>query len=362
MSVENDYSGASLAYDLAKQTLDLLQADKSSVFQQLMQQGTNALSKDDHLAAAKAAETALAIDPLDGAAQHLLIRSKNRETVLQLYRQALSSLENDELEQAKHLLGQALALDPEYAPVSTAHHQLEARISEQAFSDSLSRFQKALSQGDLEHARDHLGRAASIRPNDPAVLDSRHRLDNEILARKLNDLQNLSRQQATDEQWQQAAQTCQQALAISPTAGFAQQCSETAALMLELHGKIDAILDRPDRTQIEAILTHAEQTLEWARSIHEPGAKLVAKTKALENLVAKARTPIPLTLLSDQETNVLIYHVGRLGQFREKRLTLRPGAYTIVGSRPGYRDVRFEVKLSADTHPTPVMIRCEEPI
>jgi hypothetical protein len=41
---------------------------------------------------------------------------------------------------------------------------------------------------------------------------------------------------------------------------------------------------------------------------------------------------------------------------------LRPGAYTVVGSRVGYRDVRRQIRVGADGVAGPVVVRCEEPI
>jgi hypothetical protein len=44
--------------------------------------------------------------------------------------------------------------------------------------------------------------------------------------------------------------------------------------------------------------------------------------------------------------------------FAEKQLNLRPGAYTIIGSRDGCRDVRESILVRPDMQP--VEIRCEE--
>jgi hypothetical protein len=58
----------------------------------------------------------------------------------------------------------------------------------------------------------------------------------------------------------------------------------------------------------------------------------------------------------------VIYHVGRLGRFQSRRLELRPGNYTAVGSRPGYRDVRRVFSVRPGEPPPPVQLRCEEPV
>jgi hypothetical protein len=59
---------------------------------------------------------------------------------------------------------------------------------------------------------------------------------------------------------------------------------------------------------------------------------------------------------------VVIYHVGRLGTFEEKQLKLRPGIYTVVGSRSGFRDVRQKFKVDANNQHISIFIHCEEPI
>ena len=75
------------------------------------------------------------------------------------------------------------------------------------------------------------------------------------------------------------------------------------------------------------------------------------------------RKPIPVQLVSDKRTQVLVYHVGDLGSFESKRLELTPGEYTVVGRCPGYRDVRRTISVKADQASVgPITIRCEEKI
>ena len=72
--------------------------------------------------------------------------------------------------------------------------------------------------------------------------------------------------------------------------------------------------------------------------------------------------PLRVELVSDGLTEVVIYRVGRLGTFERRRLELRPGRYTVVGTRDGYRDVRLELAIVAGEEPEPLVVRCEEKI
>jgi hypothetical protein len=67
-------------------------------------------------------------------------------------------------------------------------------------------------------------------------------------------------------------------------------------------------------------------------------------------------------LVSDSLTEVTVYRVGRLGRFERRTVELRPGTYTVVGSRAGFRDVRHEFVLRKDTKKKIVAVRCTEAI
>ena len=82
----------------------------------------------------------------------------------------------------------------------------------------------------------------------------------------------------------------------------------------------------------------------------------------LQDAVRLALIPVELMIYSDKNTEVAIYHVGRLGRFEQKMISLRPGDYTVTGTRAGFRDVRRILKLRAGEHVPPLLIRCEEPV
>ncbi len=65
---------------------------------------------------------------------------------------------------------------------------------------------------------------------------------------------------------------------------------------------------------------------------------------------------------SDNQTDVAIYKVGKFGKFSSREIELKPGKYTIVGSRSGFRDVRKVITILADMADKTIQVRCEEPI
>ena len=85
------------------------------------------------------------------------------------------------------------------------------------------------------------------------------------------------------------------------------------------------------------------------------------QTTELSDLLTWAKTPVTITLTSDSQTDVTLLRVKRLGTFGSTQLTLRPGSYTALGVRNGYRDVRinFDIKPGGETV---IDVRCQEAI
>jgi len=74
----------------------------------------------------------------------------------------------------------------------------------------------------------------------------------------------------------------------------------------------------------------------------------------------RATAKVVIQVTSDSATEVVLQRVGPLGRFQAREVTLTPGTYTLVGSRPGYKDVRVEVTVEPDAPAPRVSVVCEE--
>ncbi len=90
--------------------------------------------------------------------------------------------------------------------------------------------------------------------------------------------------------------------------------------------------------------------------------KLTRQRNTLASLLKKALIPVEVMLQSDDFTDVTVYQVARLGSFINHTLSLKPGKYTAVGSRDGYRDVRQEFQVILEQPLSPIVIQCREKI
>ena len=86
-------------------------------------------------------------------------------------------------------------------------------------------------------------------------------------------------------------------------------------------------------------------TLSRAASIASPGPVLQKQMSTLKDWIARADVPVAIALQSDNLTQVTIYRVGSWAHSPSVEIELVPGSYTLVGTRPGYRDVRREINV-----------------
>jgi hypothetical protein len=359
---ERRFADAVQAYTDALHKLQSLQDKRGLLLDAALDLGQRALGNDDVQAALSEFERALAIEPGHELASHGLRRAGVRAEVLEWMEAGKSAESNADLEAAQAAYRQAKQLDGEYQPAGENLQRVSGQLTELRFRAAMSQALGALDKGRLSDAAKALTEAARLKPEDSAVGDARQRL---AAARQQAQLSSLRRQALSaidSEDWRAAASLYQKALAVDARAAFARSGLVKAKERLRLHEQLDHYLNDPARISSSEPLANAEKLLLAAGEAPDGEPRLAEKLSLLKRHVAEVRVPLPVRLYSDGETEVVIYHVGRFGRFRDHQLELRPGTYTAVGSRPGYRDVRRVFIVTPGKPPPPVDIRCEEPV
>jgi hypothetical protein len=230
------------------------------------------------------------------------------------------------------------------------------------FQAAMGQALTALDTGRLNAAATLLDKAAQVRPDDPALADARNRLGRKQRQARIRELERQAGQSAAAERWSAASELYRQIQRLAPEAATANQGLQRAEARTDLHRRLDAFLDQPERLQAEGPRQHARALLAANRPAPPGEPELARKLTALKQALAKAATPLPVLLQSDELTQVSIHRVGPLGRFRERRLELPPGTYTAIGARDGYRDVRRVFQIRHGETLAPIRIQCEEAI
>ena len=355
----------SMATEVLIRSVELLLLLESETGQRLanaLNSGWQSLRADDSSSAEVFFETAISIDGDNETAMNGLEQAQVRPDLLDLMAAGELALSMNDLAGARIAYIDAAELDGAYEPAEIALLDVSEQIDNLAFMDAMSRALSALETEQVEVAETALRQAASLKPGDEMLHNTQQQLAQTRQKLWIARQRTKVASQERNEDWSGAAATYREVLVSVPQASFARQGLAFALDREHLHRQFDHYLTDPTRIYSDEPRTNAEQLLESVAIPPAAETRLAEKVRRLQTLVIEAQTPRLLVLQSDGLTSVQIYHVGRLGQFTSRQLELRPGTYTVVGSRPGYRDVRqtFTVKPGSDQ---PALdIRCEEPI
>jgi serine/threonine protein kinase len=237
-----------------------------------------------------------------------------------------------------------------------------ARRVEAEFETAMSEAYAAVDRQDWAVARAAFARASTVRPDAPAVADGLRRVDEGERAVALARHLQAARALEAREDWGEAAAEYEEALKLDPTVAFAVEGYRRAAARALLAERLQYHVRHPERLGTPVVAREAETLLQEAREVDPAGPRLRQQIADLERTLADAEAPVAVVIESDGRTDVVVYRVGRLGAFTRKSLELRPGTYTVLGTRTGYRDVLLELVVKPHASPAPLVVRCEETI
>ena len=219
----------------------------------------------------------------------------------------------------------------------------------------------ALGAGRLEEARAAFERARAVRPNGAEAADGLRRVDAAMRGRGFGTQRTRAEDAEADERWDDAVTAYSAILRADPSQAFAQEGRDRARGRLELNDSLQAIIDRPDLLASADARAQAATLLQSAQQISSPGPVLRLQMARVSALLPEFEHPVHLSLVSDGFTQVTIMNVGAFGSFTRREVDLKPGRYTVIGSREGYRDVRRDISVSPGQTQT-ISVSCYDPI
>jgi tetratricopeptide (TPR) repeat protein len=359
---KRQYEQAVARYQQSLTSLQTLQETMPQELTRRLEEAQQAIDKGDATAARAALQLAALIAPDNGDIATLLQRAEVLPQLLPLLQAAATATAAGDLPQAQQLLQQATALDPLHRRAQGELQRITAQLSEKGFNEAMSQGYAALTEGRFDSARKAFGTAAKLQPGSREAASALQEVKTAETARQLASLEQQGRRNEQQEQWQKAVAVYEQAQKIDSSVLFASEGLKRSRARAQLDQQLRTAIDDPQRLSDAAVAEATAQLLVQAQQVKPSGPALAQQITRLDTLLRQAGTSIAVTLRSDKETEVLVLKVAKLGRFKEHELTLKPGNYTAVGTRNGYRDVRQNFTIAADSTPAPVTIICTDPI
>jgi hypothetical protein len=357
--LENDYRAAAENYAAASARAQILIGRIETVLKQVLAEGQAALDQQNGDLARQKFSIALMIDPANALAQQNLRRAQKIEAVRQLLESGKRHEEAGKIAFAHADYQEALRLDPESGEARQALTRIKDQISEAEFQRLMSQGLAALHRNEYQDARTKLLKAKSFRPESPEAKDALAQVDQAIRLARIETYRQKALDAEQAENWEQALDAYLHVLEIDASIQFATQGKTRAQERIRIDRRIDFFLQQPAVLESDRQLENAIALIGEIEEIKPQGSQFKNRFEKLVRIVDAAQTPVRIIIESDTLTEVAVYKVGKLGRFESRELSLRPGTYTVVGTRDGYQDIRKKFTVKAGQGLVRIRIQCE---
>jgi hypothetical protein len=357
--LDNDYTAAGAKYAAAATAARALSHRMGSVLKQLLAEGQMAMDEGNGELARQKFSISLVIDPENQKARQSLQRAQKLDAVRQLLESGSRHEDGGKIAFAHADYQEALRLDPESEEARQALARVKGQIREAEFQQLMSEGLSALHQNDYQLARAKLLKAQSFRPQSREVKDALAQVDQSIRLSRIDTYRQKAAAAEQAEDWQQALEAYLQVLEIDANIQFADRGKKRAEDHIRIDKRINFFLQQPAALESDRQLDNAIALIEEIEKIEPKGPRLNERFERLVRIVEAAQIPVKITIESDTFTDIAVYKVGKMGRFERRELSLRPGTYTIVGTRDGYKDVRKKIVIKPGQSPLRVTVRCE---
>ena len=360
--IQEKFVSATETYAEAIALLNNLRDGMDDALQRMLNEGQIALNQGEGDRAQQLFEVALMIDPENTFARDGLARAENIERVMGLIASGERHEEENNLSFAYADYQEAVRLDPQSEKAQSALIRVQMIIAEEEFQQLMSSGFTALHDSNYHRARSLFRNAQSMKPDSHEVKDALAQVDQAIRLSHIGDLRKKALAAEDAEDWEKSLALYQAVLNMDNSIQFAIQGKERSERRRQLEKRMNNYLEKPALLESDDHLSQAIGLINQAEKVEPKGPLLKEQLKRLDELVQLSQTTVPITLESDGMTDVLIYKVGKFGRFYVRELDLRPGTYTIVGIRDGFKDVRQTVSVKTGQSPIRVVVKCGEKI
>jgi tetratricopeptide (TPR) repeat protein len=338
--------------------------------------GEKALAAGQEELANQAFDLAKRIDPTDKRIAEGQRHTHNLNGVLPLLADGQNAENARNFSLAAQDYSQALSIDPGNDKARAGLARANAAFGDDNYAKAVGSGFAALGAGRLDDAHDAFEKARALHPNGAEAADGLKRVGAALSAKGFGSLRQKAAGLEAQERWDEAVEAYDAALQADPSLAFAQEGKDRAAARAELAASMQALIDRPERLSSQSVRNQAKALLDTANQQSPSGPVLRSQIARLGILVpdydgvvrsGSVRTdlldkPVRLSLVSDNATAVAIPSIGQFGTFAKRDIQLKPGRYTVIGTRDGFRDVHRDITIAPGQESQTISVSCLDPI
>ena len=284
------------------------------------------------------------------------------KSILPLLNKANAARAEHDLLNEHDLLEQVLKINSKRPEETERFNLLKQMIRNNSFDVHISSGFSEIENNRIKEARYHFQKAKKI---DPKRKEHKVLL-NQILAKeKTNRIQQAISQaeHATrDDNWQQAKASYARVIKDMPENEVAIIGLKRANEILGFQSVLSQHINSPYRLTDSGVLSAVKKVLTQAELASKHSSKIKIQIDQLNELIATFNRLVPVTVMSDNMTDIRVRGIGNLGVILHKTIQLKPGNYFFEGTRKGFKSKLLQVLIPYDQSNYSVSIICDESI
>jgi tetratricopeptide (TPR) repeat protein len=357
--------GVKIALQRLDQAQQLLKGVAGKAPQALAAQlkaGDAALASGHREQANEAYALALRIDPNNRRAIDGARRAGVLGGVLPLLSDARRAEAARNYSRAAQDFSQALSLDPGNQTAKSGLARANAAFGDDSYARAVGAGFAALGAGKLPEAQADFQQALGFRAHGKEATEGLQRVSAAMQASRLAGMRQKAANLEAQEHWQQAVSVYETALREDPSLAFARRGKQRDEAMEQLTDSLQQIINHPYRLSFPAVRDEAVTLLQQARQQNPAGPILQSQISQISRLLPQLDRPVLLNMISDNATQVTIPSIGVFGTFGRREIRLKPGTYTVIGTRDGYRAVHQEFNVEPGQQNVTISVSCSDPL
>ena len=340
-------------------TLEMVnQADQ--IFEENLAKASSLLAEEHYEGAKRHIEKVLSVHPQSPAALALAREIEKLPQILVFLNGARAARAENNLEKEYDFLGQLLGAAPEHEGVKERLGVLAGLIRSQKFDRHISSGFANIDDGQGKNARYHYQEAKKIDPHRPELsmlMDQLLDLEKSV---RVEQAVSRAEQAIRQDDWQKVKMYFARAAKDAPENKTVAEGLQRADHFIELFESLGRYLKNPYRLSNPDVRNEAEKRLVQAETASGYSFAIKKQARQLSELMTRVNTPVLVTVISDNQTYVLVRSVGKVGVVFQKKIQLKPGNYTFEGARKGFKSKLVQALIPYDQDSFSVRVICDE--
>ena len=355
-----DFDQALDHYRKAKTELTDLSKKAESKFREYLTKAQKEVVNLNPLIAKTSIQDALSIKPNSEEAKELSSRIDQLPEIIDLLRSAKNHQLQGRLKDSLTTYQLVYQKDPLTTDLGLFLDEIHRNIKSEEIKKKLTEGFSLLQEEDFESARESFSEVLSLDNNNEIASSGLEQIAINKDLSIIEEKRLLAVKAMANDKWQEAIGAFQEILKMDPNIQFAAEGRAQAESQERSERLLSNIVSAPYKLSSEKLFLDAKIIVQDSAFLEFQNSALINLIQQVSDLLEIYATPIDVTLISDNATEVIVSNIGKLGRFNKKIITVRPGRYTIRGSQVGCKDTYQSIDILPGT--SPISVNCEERI